>query len=98
MMAAASPGLSENDTSASTVSGPRGEAYVFERPSTSSPEAPGPGISDMNALFVYREQPIGRPRDAVVRPDAVERPLAERGRQRPVVPKLPQPVGQRVGI
>src|SRR5215213_4672801 len=97
MIAAASPGASENDTSDSTASGPRGVGYSLLRCVTVSISRV-PHLRPRQHRLVDVELQVGGARDAVVLAHAVEAAGPEGIALGPVAPELQEPVGQRLGI
>src|SRR5882762_4897888 len=85
MMAAASPGDSENDTPESTASGPRAVAYSLLRSVTCSKTILRGRRRLRDQGTVEVEQPIGGAPDVVVLPHAAEAALAEAFGQRAIL-------------
>src|SRR2546428_6951223 len=85
MMAAASPGASENDTAESTASGPRAVAYALLRSVTCSKtiRRGRPRRRDQGTVDV--EQSIRGAPDVVMLPHAAEAALAEAFGQRAIL-------------
>src|SRR5262245_9165362 len=99
MIAAASPGSSENDTSDRTASAPAGPGYSLLRCETFSMRCESGGAAGTcRQRGTHLEKPIGGVRDVVIRADALESALAERSRLPAVLPQLEQRVAERFWI
>src|SRR5438552_2220098 len=93
MIAAASPGDSENDTSDSTASGPRAVGYSLLRLVTCSKTVPRRRwLRDQG--IVHLEQAIGGSLNTVVLPHAAEAALAEAVGERGILIERVQAFGQ----
>src|SRR3989442_8802608 len=94
MIAAASPGDSENDTSDSTANGPRAVGYSLLRLVTCSKTVPR-GRRPRDQGIVHLEQAIGGSLNTVVLPHAAEAALAEAVGERRILIERVQAVRQR---
>src|SRR2546425_12104953 len=98
MMAAASPGDSENDTPESTASGPRAVAYSLLRSVTCSKTIPRGRRRPRDQGTVDVEQSIRGAPNVVMLPHATEAALAEALGQRAILIQRVQAVRKRVRI
>src|SRR2546428_11296950 len=94
MIAAASPGDSENDTSDSTANGPRAVGYSLLRLVTCSKTVPR-GRWPRDQGIVHLEQAIGGSLNTVVLPHALEAALPEAGSERRILIERGHAGGQR---